>query len=441
MKILHVLNAYLPEQIAGTEIYVSALVRELKKKSILSKVIIPNYTKKENEHYFYEGTEVIKYAEPTLANREIITGKMAPKGVQSFLEIIKNEQPDVVHFHELAGSIGIGNFHVAAVNNLGFKSIITFHVAKYSCKTGTLMYMGKEKCNGIIDTIRCSKCWLNYKGEKGLRRTVITQGFTLMNFLHVDTRFLNNELGTALAFPHIIADLRKELLGLQQNTSKFIVLTQWYKDILINNGINEKQITLIYQGLPINNTRPAYIKKYSKKLRVIFIGRITHFKGVDILLSALKLLDKNNIELDIYGTATDETYLQKCHELLKDMGNVALKGSLNPELVIETIQQYDIICIPSAVSEMGPFVLKEAFAAGIPAIASNVYGNAEQITDGINGWLFNFNDINDLKNKLQQLINDPLLIVKASQHITPVKSFETVADEHEKLYKEIVGAV
>ena len=123
------------------------------------------------------------------------------------------------------------------------------------------------------------------------------------------------------------------------------------------------------------------------------------------------------------------------------MGNVALKGSLNPELVIETIQQYDIICIPSAVSEMGPFVLKEAFAAGIPAIASNVYGNAEQITDGINGWLFNFNDINDLKNKLQLLIKDPLLIVKASQHITPVKSFETVADEHEKLYTEIVGAV
>ena len=242
MKILHVLNAYLPEQIAGTEIYVSALVRILKKKSILSKVIIPNYTKKENEHYFYEGTEVIKYAEPTLANREIITGKIAPKGVQSFLEIIKKEQPDVVHFHELAGSIGIGNFHVEAVNKLGFKSIITFHVAKYSCKTGTLMYMGKEKCNGIIDTIRCSKCWLNYKGEKGLRKTIITQGFTLMNFLQIDTRFLKNELGTALAFPNIIVGLKKELFNLQQNTSKFIVLTQWYKDILIRNGINEKQI-------------------------------------------------------------------------------------------------------------------------------------------------------------------------------------------------------
>ena len=85
MKILHVLNSYLPEQIAGTEIYVSALVRELKKKSILSKVIIPNYTKKENEHYFYEGTEVIKYAEPTLANREIITGKMASKCIKFFL--------------------------------------------------------------------------------------------------------------------------------------------------------------------------------------------------------------------------------------------------------------------------------------------------------------------------------------------------------------------
>ena len=52
--------------------------------------------KNDNEHYFYEGTEVIKYAKPTSANREIITEKMAPKWVQFFLEIIKKEKLNVL---------------------------------------------------------------------------------------------------------------------------------------------------------------------------------------------------------------------------------------------------------------------------------------------------------------------------------------------------------
>lgn len=47
----------------------------------------------------------------------------------------------------------------------------------------------------------------------------------------------------------------------------------------------------------------------------------------------------------------------------------------------------------STFSEMSPLVIQEAFAARLPVIASNVYGNAEQITHGENGLLFNFNDV------------------------------------------------
>jgi glycosyltransferase involved in cell wall biosynthesis len=79
-----------------------------------------------------------------------------------------------------------------------------------------------------------------------------------------------------------------------------------------------------------------------------------------------------------------------------------------------------------------------AFAASVPVIASNVYGNAEQITDGENGWLFNFNDSEDLKNKLQMLISNPALIDNAKSKIKLVKSFSKVAEEYQKLYDEIL---
>ena len=439
MKVIHVLNAYLPDQIAGTEIYVNALARELKSLGVESKILIPNYGFNDTTIYKYEEIEVIKYAEPTPATREIITGQQAPGGLQNFLKILKKESPDIVHYHELAGSIGIGNYHLKGSNAAGFKNIITLHVAKYSCKTGTLMYMGKEKCDGIIRKIRCSKCWLNHKGEVGLRKNVITAGFTFTNFFNIDTSVFKNELGTALAFPKLIKRFKNTLFDIKANTSKIIVLTDWYKNILIKNGINSNHLQVIYQGLPIKTVPVKVVKQLSQKLRIIFVGRISHFKGIDILLRALQQIDQRLFLLDIYGGSNEDDYLQRCKSLSASIESVQWKGTLAPEKVIETIQQYDIICIPSTVSEMGPFVLKEAFAAGVPAIASDVYGNAEQIEHGKNGWLFKYNNIADLRNNIENLISNPSLIIAAGLHMKPVKKFSLVGQEHAALYKNTLA--
>ena len=440
MKVIHVLNAYLPEQIAGTEIYVNALARELKSFAVESKILIPNYGSNETISYQYEDVEVIKYAEPTLASREIITGEKAPSGLKNFLDILKNESPDIVHYHELAGSIGIGNFHLKASFDLGFKNIITLHVAKYSCKTGTLMYMGKEKCDGVIRNIRCSKCWLHHKGEVGFRKKLITAGFTFTNFFNVDTSVFKNELGTALAFPKLIERFKKTLSNIQSHTSKIIILTEWYQNILLKNGIEKNHLQLIYQGLPTKTLPVKIIKSPSEKLRIIYIGRISHFKGVDILLSALQQIDENLFLLDIYGGSNEDDYLKHCKSLSAQIKSVQWKGPLAPDIVIETIQQYDVICIPSAVSEMGPFVLKEAFAAAVPAVASDVYGNAEQIEHGKNGWLFKYNDVADIRKNLENLISNRSLINNASSEMKPVKQFSLVAQEHVALYNKILSA-
>jgi glycosyltransferase involved in cell wall biosynthesis len=440
MKIFHVLNAYLPEHIAGTEVYVAALARALKKQEVDSVVIIPNYGSEKNERYFFENIEIIKYAEPTIASRDIITGEMAPSGLSNFLKVLDEEQPNIVHFHELAGSVGIGLFHVEAAKTAGFKTIMTFHLAKYTCRTGTLMYMNETKCDGIIKPIRCSKCWLNDKGQSGIKTSLIEAGFRITNILNIDTRFIKNAIGTALAFPQIIKDIKRNLLFLQKHTDKFIVLTEWYNNILIKNGIEKYHTSLIYQGIPNINEVKILLKSH-KKLRVVFIGRISHFKGVDILIKALQKLPKHEIELDIYGAATEEDYMQKCLQLADGMDNIFWKGTINPKNVVETIKTYDILCIPSAVSEMGPFVLKEAFAAGVPVLASDVYGNAEQINHNKNGWLFKFKDVEDLRLKLEVLLNDKSAIAKAVSNIKPVRNFEMVAMEHKIVYEKIISTL
>jgi glycosyltransferase involved in cell wall biosynthesis len=83
-------------------------------------------------------------------------------------------------------------------------------------------------------------------------------------------------------------------------------------------------------------------------------------------------------------------------------------------------------------------VIQEAFAAGLPVLASDVYGNAEQITDGINGWLFRFNDVADLKSKLAALINDTTLIEKTGTRAPGLNTFKEVGEQHMELYDSVI---
>ena len=87
---------------------------------------------------------------------------------------------------------------------------------------------------------------------------------------------------------------------------------------------------------------------------------------------------------------------------------------------------------------MSPLVIQEAFAARIPVLASDVYGNAEQIIDGENGWLFKYNDLEHLIYTLNQLINNPGLIESAKAKILQPNTFETVAKEHSEIYSAVI---
>ena len=439
MKIIHCLNHYFPDHIAGTEVYVSALARELKTEGIISKVLIPHYGQHEDHRFYFEGTEVIRYAEPSIPDRALITGQKAPQGLSRFLEIIKNEQPDIVHFHELAGSNGISLFHVKAVKKSGIKSVMTFHIAKYSCRTGTLMYMNEVPCDGVIRKIRCSKCLLNDRGEKGLRAKLITIGFTLTNALHLDTRKWNNSIGTALAFPNIITQLKEDLLSLQQHTDAFISLTEWYRNVLLRNGISEKHLHVIPQALPSDAPHAEKVPAPDGRLRLVFIGRINHFKGILLLINAIKRFPAQLVSLDLYGAATEHEYMDECMKASAGMVNIAWKGIADPAAVVSTISRYDVFCLPSAVCEMAPLVIQEAFAAGVPVLASDVYGNAEQVKHHVNGWLFTFKDEDDLAANIEKLITNRKMIEDAGGQITGVRKFNEVAKEQKKVYEKVLA--
>lgn len=437
MKIVHCLNHFLPNHIAGTEVYTYTLIKELSKLGVESIVIIPNYGNSFDDCYYYEEIKVIKYAEPSIVDRSMIMGRKIPLGVDFFLEVLKRESPDIVHFQEVAGNNGFTIHHIVAAELIKMKIVLTCHLPGYTCKTGTLMYEEKELCDGKIDVLKCSRCAIHFNGIHGSKLKLIEKANSIIYSLGYDITKYENKISTAFGYPFIIKKLKDDLFKLINSTTKIIVLTKFYFDMLLSNGVSEEQIEYLPQSVPFYLKLNFKLNNFTK-FRLIFIGRISELKGLHILLSAMRNLDENKIELDIYGKNDDDEYYFKCRELSKNANNISWMGQIMQSEVIETMSNYNALCLPSTFSEMSPLVIQEAFNARIPVVASNVYGNREQIRHGINGWLFQMNDINDLTNLLQNLINNPDLVSQAIKGIPEVTKFDTVAKRMQEIYINVI---
>lgn len=439
MKIIFVLNHFLPSQTAGTEVYTWALSKYLQENGVHVKVVIPNYGNSSDAKYEFDNLPVYKYAEPSIVDRSLIMGFRAPDGLVNFKKIIQSEKPDIVHFHELAGSNGITLKHVQIARECDAKVLMTFHLASYSCKTGTLVEKGIKRCNGIINLEKCSNCYLQSKGfeKQSPYLTLLSNYFYKYS---IDSIKWRNPIGTALGTVSIISKLAENLHLLVDNCDRVVCITNWYKQVLLDNGIASNKVCYIPQGLPFQVNEFSFQSKVRKKpLRLLFLGRINKFKGLHLLINALSSFDSESIELSIYGNSEDSDYESGLRDETAHKKNIFWKGKLSQNDVVKTMRSYDILCLCSTFSEMSPLVIQEAFAAGIPVLASNVYGNAEQIRHNHNGLLFDFNDVDDLRIQLLRCINETSLLDDLSKNIKNPRSFKEVGKEYVDLYKSLLN--
>ena len=169
----------------------------------------------------------------------------------------------------------------------------------------------------------------------------------------------------------------------------------------------------------------------------MFLGRISHFKGLHILVEAVQKFKASDIELYIYGKGDGTDYQENLMKQTAHCTNIHWCGELKSEEVCVNMQYFDALCLCSTFSEMSPLVIQEAFASGLPVIASNVHGNAEQIRNEENGLLFDFKNVKSLTKQLRRIKDNPGFLLQLKSNIVSPYLFKSVVERHSLLYKKI----
>jgi len=282
---------------------------------------------------------------------------------------IKSDRPEIVHFHNIFPLISPSAYY--ACRDAGVPIIQSLHNFRLFCLNALLLRDGKicEECLGRLLP------WpgILYSCYKSSRRASAVTASMLL-FHRLSKTYIN------------LIDL-------------YIALSSSSQKKFIQGGLPQANIVI----------KPNFVSAdpgLSAELRdcVLFVGRFDAEKGIDTLLQAWRGFPA--IPLKAVGTGPLFLDAQKKIEQGR-YSQIELTGSIAHEEVLSLLQTARLLVVPSRTLENFPLVIAEAFACGVPVIASRLGAMAEIVEDGKTGLLFTPGDAEDLAAKVEWAWNHP----------------------------------
>jgi glycosyltransferase involved in cell wall biosynthesis len=369
MKICLISNLYPPNVLGGAEVSVKKVSEELVKKG--HEVIVITTPFSENDVEIINGVKIYQVKPLNLyeiyhhPNQSMLLKPLwhiidlwNPYDERIIKNILKTENPDVVHIHNFKG-LSLSSF--APAKSLKIPLVFTAHDYSLVCMRANLLNSSGEIC----------------KNPSALCR-------------------IYNQIQKHLA---------KNKVDLLISPSQFVI------NKLKSNGlfkdVKSKKIPL---GIELKNSE-KYEKDYSQ-INILYVGNLGEHKGVHILLKAFTKIENRNIRLDIVGKGL-------CSGKLKSMSEndnrIKFHDFLEGEELIKMYEQANLTVVPSIWYDNSPMVIYESFSCRTPVIGSKIGGIPELIDDGFNGYLFEAGKVNELQQLLENLIDSPETLKKLEQ--------------------------
>ncbi len=301
--------------------------------------------------------------------------------IRRLKKLIKEEQPDIAHLHNIAHQLTPAIINLLKKNNI--KVVQTLHDYKMICPNAKLYNK-----NG-----NCQKCL----GGKYYN--------CFLNACMHDSR-TKSFLGMLEAYFY------KNINKVYDQVDLFIAPSQFMRDINIKFGIPKNKIKVLYNFLSdewlnkfVETHRGASVHDRGDDKYILYFGRLSKEKGIDTVLEALQNIKSKNIKFLIAGSGPAEKEIRNKISELNLFDQVSLLGFKSDQELSELITNAKAIMMPSLWSENMPYSLLETLVMGKIVIASQVGGMPELITDQYNGYLYKAGDQLELAKKIDKLVD------------------------------------
>jgi glycogen synthase len=188
------------------------------------------------------------------------------------------------------------------------------------------------------------------------------------------------------------------------------------------------------------DTFQTQVPPAARTLELLFLGRLVSEKGLDILLESMARLRQRELrpQLTVVGSGPEQTNMQDLAKRLGLGDQVQFRGAQSGSELASTLNQHQILIVPSKYDEPFGVVALEGIASGCAVIGSNGGGLPEAI--GPCGITFPNGDIGALEKALEQLLTRPeereRLIAAGPKHLTQFQP-RLVAQRYRKLFETL----
>ena len=202
----------------------------------------------------------------------------------------------------------------------------------------------------------------------------------------------------------------------------------------------------IPNGIDLPRTHSARLIKKNFGLKkdgyILFLSRLVKHKGAHYLIDAYKQIKTDKQLVIAGGAAFTEKYVEKLKALAGDDPDIIFTGNVRGGSALwhELYHNAYLMVHPSE-SEGLPIVVLEAMSFGLPVLVSDIPENLEAINGG-HGFSFRNKNVLDLKNKLQHLLNSPVLVKKvgdgARAFVMKNYNWKDIVNSVERVYVEVM---
>ncbi|QIK60190.1 glycosyltransferase family 4 protein [Dysgonomonas sp. HDW5A] len=313
--------------------------------------------------------------------------------------VIKKEKPDIVHIHLYHNSFS--NSIVPVLKKHNIPVVMTLHEYRQICPSYLLLDKNQHICEKCIDG----------------------------NYFHC--MFTQCAKGSLIESSLLTMEMfyRRMFYKTEKYVDKFICPSDFVyrKHLSFNKKIADKSV-VIY-----NPVKKISLENINKGDYLLYFGRLSHEKGIQTLLSAMKQLP--DVKLKIAGVGD---------LLFNDIPpNVELLGFKRQEELVSIIRKALFAVVPSRSYETFGLSCTESLSQGTPVIASNIGAIPEIVEHRKNGFLFDVGNVSSLVKTISEAISlsdeEYIHMAEAGQQSLIKFSADKYIKSLLSIYKELIS--